>query len=220
MVALSAIVVGVVVSSCAVGVRQPATSITATSATLHGKVLSTSGGPGSWYIEYGPTPARTERTPTREIDFVVNASKPVAEPVARLEPGTTYHYAVCAEDGENPGDAFCSPDQTVSTPLGLATLTLTPSCDVPNTPFGFDVTGSGFPPNEPVALVKTDPAIGTRADANGDLVPAFFGSAPQGFGFVQLFAYEIHDDDLTPDPDEALLAVAEIDDPCAAPSSS
>jgi hypothetical protein len=113
--ALSAIVVGVAVSSCAVGVRQPATDITATSATLNGKVLSTTGGPGSWYIEYGPTAARTEKTPTRTIDFAVGELEPVSEPVSGLEPGRTYHFAVCAEDGENPGDPFCSPDQTFTT---------------------------------------------------------------------------------------------------------
>jgi hypothetical protein len=115
LLALSAIVVGVAASSCAVGVRQPATSITQTGATLNGKVLSTTGGPGSYYIEYGTTLARTERTPTRTLDFVVNESEPVSEPVDGLEPGTTYHFAVCAEDSENAGDAFCSPDQTFTT---------------------------------------------------------------------------------------------------------
>jgi len=99
-------------AGCAVGVRQPATDITDTIATLNGKVLSTTGGPGSWYFEYGPTPARTERTPVRSIDFEVNKSEPVSEPVSGLEPGTTYHFAVCAEDSENPGEPFCSPDQT------------------------------------------------------------------------------------------------------------
>ena len=79
-------------------------------------MLSTTGGPGSWYIEYGPTAARTERTPTRTIDFVVNESEPVSEPVDGLEPGATYHFAVCAEDSENPGDPFCSPYQTFKTP--------------------------------------------------------------------------------------------------------
>jgi hypothetical protein len=39
----------------------------------------------------------------------------VSEPVSGLEEVTTYHFAVCAEDGENPGDAFCSPDQTFRT---------------------------------------------------------------------------------------------------------
>jgi hypothetical protein len=99
-------------TGCAVGVREPATDITDTSATLNGKVLSTTGGPGSWYIEYGPTQARTEKTPTRTIDFEANKIEPVSEPVSGLEPGTTYHFAVCAEDSENLGDAFCSPDQT------------------------------------------------------------------------------------------------------------
>lgn len=113
--ALSVIVVGVVVSSCAVGLRGTATDITDTSAVLDGAVLSTTGGPGSWYIEYGPTTARTERTPTRNIEFVVNESQPVSEPVDGLEPGTIYHYRVCAEDSENPGDPFCSPDQAFTT---------------------------------------------------------------------------------------------------------
>ena len=119
--ALSAVVAGVVVSSCAVGVRGPATDITDTSAVLDGAVLSTTGGPGSWYIEYGPTTARTERTPTRNIEFVVNESQPVSEPVDGLEPGTIYHYRVCAEDSENPGDPFCSPDQTFETDYDPAT---------------------------------------------------------------------------------------------------
>lgn len=112
-------------SACAVGVRQPAGDITTTSATLNGKVLSTTGGAGSYYIEYGPTPARTERTPTRTIDFVANESHPVSEPVDGLDPDTTYHFAVCAEDGDNPGDPFCSPDQTFTThpPIGEDSVT-------------------------------------------------------------------------------------------------
>jgi hypothetical protein len=113
--ALPAIVVGLVVSSCAVGVRQPATEVAPNSAVLNGKVLSSTGGPGSWYIEYGQTAAHTEKTPTRTIDFVTSEIEPVSEPVDGLEPSTTYHFAVCAEDSENPGDPFCSPDQTFRT---------------------------------------------------------------------------------------------------------
>ncbi len=125
--ALSAIVVGVVVSSCAVGVRQPATNIAATTATLNGKVLSTTGGPGSWYLEYGLTQARTERTPTRTIDFVVGQVEPVSEPVDGLKSATTYYVAVCAEDSENPGDPFCSPVQTFTTDPDLAADSVTGS---------------------------------------------------------------------------------------------
>jgi hypothetical protein len=115
VLALLAVPAAILLSACAVGVRQPATDITKTSAVLNGKALSTTGGPGSYHIEYGPTSARTETTPTRTIDFVVNESHPVAEPVDGLDPGTTYHFAVCAEDSENPGDPFCSPDQTFTT---------------------------------------------------------------------------------------------------------
>ena len=47
-----------------------------TSAMLNGKVLSTTGGPGSWYIEYGPTAARTEKTPTgRSTSMPTNRSR-------------------------------------------------------------------------------------------------------------------------------------------------
>ena len=112
--ALSMCVVGMVVSSCAVGIRQAATEITTTSATLNGKVLSTTGGPGSWYIEYGPTAGSRRRTPTRTIDFVVNESNRCPSH-RRARAATTYHFAVCAEDSENPGDPFCSPDQTFTT---------------------------------------------------------------------------------------------------------
>jgi hypothetical protein len=171
--ALTALMVALTASSCAVGVRQPATDITDTSAVLNGKVLSTTGGPGSWYIEYGPTLARTERTPTRDIDFVVNESEPVSEPIDSLEPGTTYHFAVCAEDSENPGDPFCSPDQTFTTydpVLGLFEecmfypprhyVVLGVSGFPPNTRFSWTVEGGGDPP-------QAFP-IDETTDANGE----------------------------------------------------
>jgi|EndMetStandDraft_8_1072994.scaffolds.fasta_scaffold322191_2 hypothetical protein len=151
--ALSAIVVGVVVSSCAVGVRQPATNITTTGATLNGMVLSTTGGAGSWFIEYGPTTARTERTPTRTINFVGQV-EPVSEPVSGLEPGTIYHFAVCAEDSENPGDPFCSPDQTFTTDFDPV-LALAEHCVNYPPSHGLSASLSGMPPNAPfVATVQ------------------------------------------------------------------
>ena len=175
--AVSAIVVAVVVSSCAVGVRGPATEVGKTSATLNGKVLSTTGGPGSWFIEYGTTAARTEKTPTRTIDFVANESRSVAEPVDGLEQGTTYHYAVCAEDGENPGDPFCSPDQTFKTDFDPAdyhpTLTVESACGpLPHNTNTVRVAISGLPPNRDFTGTLEFPGGGSgtatiRADANG-----------------------------------------------------
>jgi hypothetical protein len=103
------------VSSCAVGVRRPASDITDTSAVMNGTAVSTTGGPGSYFVKYGLTSTPLWDTPTRDVDFEEGESHPVSEPLDGLEPGTTYHYRVCAEDGENPGDPFCSPDQAFET---------------------------------------------------------------------------------------------------------
>jgi hypothetical protein len=164
VLALSAMVVGVATSSCAVGVRQPATEITLNGAVLNGKVLSTTGGPGSYYVEYGPTPARTERTPTRPVDFVINEPVPVSEPVEGLEPGTTYHFAVCAEDAENPGDAFCSPDQTFATRYDPATTD--------------SVTGPTAPPGTPQSFVFDVHSGPSGENAGGTLYYLSTGTPP------------------------------------------
>jgi hypothetical protein len=59
----------------------------------------------------------------RAIDFTAGESQAISEPVEGLEPGTTYIYSVCAEDAENPGDPFCSPDQSFTTdPAGALIL--------------------------------------------------------------------------------------------------
>ncbi len=175
VLALSAIAVGLVVSSCAVGVRDSPTEVTKTSATLNGKVLSSTGGPGSWYIEYGPTEARAEKTPTRTIDFEAGEIEPVSEPVDELEPGTIYHYAVCAEDGENPGEAFCSPDKTFRTQSDIV-ITLTQTCL--GYPLNHSVLASvsGLPPfSEFFGMIDSpnEEPFGTdlHADENGNYNP-------------------------------------------------
>jgi hypothetical protein len=104
-----------VASGCAVGVRQPASDVTKTTATLNGTVLSTTGGAGEWYFEYGITTARTQRTPARPIDFEPEEIVPVSEAIAGLSAGAVYHFATCAEDADNGGEAFCSPDRTFHT---------------------------------------------------------------------------------------------------------
>jgi hypothetical protein len=168
---LSAVVVGVVVSSCAVGVRGPAIEITQTSATLTGSVLSTTGGPGSWHFEYGTTEARTERTPSRAIDFEVGTLVSVSEPVEGLEPGTIYHFAVCAEDSENPGDPFCSPERTFRTQSDIR-ITMTKVCSSYPPDHGMAPSVSGLPPKAEFRGTLSWPTLGTAgatfiADENG-----------------------------------------------------
>jgi hypothetical protein len=135
--------VALALSSCAVGVRREATDVTWTSALMRGYALSTTGGVGSYYFEYGKTVARTQKAPVHSVGFQAGELYPVTEQVNGLDPGTTYHYAVCAEDPENPGDAFCSPDQTFKTryqPVVAAER----DCSEGN---GVRVTVTGLPPN-------------------------------------------------------------------------
>jgi hypothetical protein len=111
--ALSALVVGVVVSSCAVGIRGTATQITTDGAVLNGRVLSTSGGLTSYYFEYGQGD-QLQQTPGHTLDLTKGFTEPVSVPVDGLEPGQPHRFRVCAEDSENPGDPFCSPFRNFS----------------------------------------------------------------------------------------------------------
>jgi hypothetical protein len=171
VLALSTLVVGLVVSSCAVGVRQPASEVTKTSATLNGNVFSTTGGAGSWYFEYGTTEARTERTPTRSIDFEAGEIEPVSEPIDGLEPGTVYHFAACAEDFDNGGEAFCSPDKTFRTQPDIK-ITLTEDCSFYPPDHGVDPLVTGLVPNSEFFGALDRPSLGRIsatlfADDNG-----------------------------------------------------
>jgi len=110
---LSAIVVAVVVSGCAVGVRGNATQITTDGAVLDGRVVSTSGGLTSYYFEYGRGD-QLQQTPGRVLDLTEGFTEAVSVRVEGLEPGGPYRFRVCAEDSENPGDPFCSPSRSFS----------------------------------------------------------------------------------------------------------
>ena len=136
-----------IASSCGVGVRQPASEITETSATLNGNVLSTTGGPGSYEFRYSPTSIPLRRTPERTIEFEAGESEEVSEPVEDLVSGTAYRYYVCAEDGENPGDKFCSPPQPFETAgPTVQTFLLETKCPDPDD-FAQSGTALNFEPN-------------------------------------------------------------------------
>ncbi len=133
-------------SGCAVGVRQPATDITKTSALLRGNAVSTEGGAGSYYFEYSRGGAK-QTTPARPIEFTAGDSQPVSEPVTGLDAGRVYEFKTCAEDSENPGSPFCSPPARFETDTDI-TLELTPDCDSYPTYHGIRAAARGLPPNE------------------------------------------------------------------------
>ena len=105
--------VAAVAAGCGVGIRGTATQITTSSALLNGRVVSTAGGPTSYYFEYGRD-GQLQQTPEGSIEVAKGFAPRVSAPVEGLEPGGPYSFRVCAEDSENPGDPFCSPFRTFS----------------------------------------------------------------------------------------------------------
>ncbi len=101
-------------SGCAVGVRGAVTQITTDAAVLNGGVASTSGGPVTYYFEYGQGDG-LQKTPGQTLDLGTTHTRPVSAPVTGLDPQGSYRFRVCAEDSENPGDPFCSPFRNFST---------------------------------------------------------------------------------------------------------
>jgi hypothetical protein len=152
------VLLAVVVSGCAVGVRQPASDITADGAVLHGNVLSTTGGAVKYFVEYSELPQRatptTRRTPMRTTNLAAGELHPVSEPVDGLRPGRAQYYTVCAEDGENPGDPFCSPFQSFRTAGDsvsgrgvdgvIGDLESSVSLEIGSGPTGEDLSGFGI----------------------------------------------------------------------------
>jgi hypothetical protein len=106
---------GVLLSGCAIGFRVPATDITATSVTLNGYVGSNRSEQGEWWFEYGKTSALGTETPKRSIQFTEFTRHDITEPVTGLEPSTTYHLVLCADDQEPGVGEFCSAQQTFRT---------------------------------------------------------------------------------------------------------
>ncbi|MBN1528331.1 MAG: hypothetical protein JW895_04685 [Thermoleophilaceae bacterium] len=98
-------------SGCAIGLGAPASEVTANSALLNGHVRSSTGGPGSYHLEFGKLGSPLQKRAVHPIDLEANVSQPVSEPVDGLEFGTIYSYRVCAEDGQNAGSPICSQRQ-------------------------------------------------------------------------------------------------------------
>jgi hypothetical protein len=76
-----------------------ATDVTATAATLNGKIKPKDDGV-TYSFEYGTTSAYGSRTPATAA-VKANSTLPVKTSVTDLEPSTLYHFRVVAEAGDN-----------------------------------------------------------------------------------------------------------------------
>ena len=145
---------GVLLPGCAIGFRVPASDITARTVTLNGYVGSNRSEPGEWFFKYGETTEYGGETPKRPIQFTELTRHDVSEPLLGLEPDTTYHYVLCADDQEPGVGAFCSADQTFTTEIDPAdfdpTVTMTRSCEGFPPNHGVVGGGTGFPPGRPI----------------------------------------------------------------------
>ena len=100
-------------SGCATGfVNKQPTYVTDVSATVNGIVLTTVGGPTSYWVEYGRTTAYGKTSAHRTTSVTKNTAHDVSVPIDGLSGGTTWHYRLCAQDAQA---GTCSKDQTLRT---------------------------------------------------------------------------------------------------------
>ncbi len=103
-------------SGCAVGLPEAATNISATAATLNGRVAGTSDGTLTYWFRYGKTVGYGMETPHRSLTVSDRDFHSVSEGLTGLSPDTTYHSQLCVRDQE--GDqprVVCSKDHTFGT---------------------------------------------------------------------------------------------------------
>jgi hypothetical protein len=180
---LAAIAAALVLTSCAVGVRGPASDIGDTSVVMNGEVFSSTGGPGSWFIRYGTSDPLAEQTPARSVEFDAGELRSVSEQVEGLDPATTYRYQVCAEDGENPGDPFCSPTQLFRTTAPGGVFRVVSTC-TDQYPYGVSGEVESYEPDTTFGVRATFETGGTAGtlfttDADGSSgVGSVLGTEP------------------------------------------
>jgi lysophospholipase L1-like esterase len=111
-------VLAFVLAGCAIGIPGAPTDVTATSATLHSSIYSTIDGPTEAWFSYGEgtDPANWSDSAHQTIDVTTRDTYPLSAPVTGLDPGTTYHWQICARDQQTPApNKVCSATQSFTT---------------------------------------------------------------------------------------------------------
>jgi hypothetical protein len=175
--------------------------------------LSSTGGPGSWFIRYG-----SGATPTRAVEFQAGETRSVSEHVDGLHPATTYTYEVCAEDGENPGDPFCSPAQLFRTTAPGGAFHVESRCEDAY-PYEVHAFVTSYEPSTNFGITSIWPDgghIGTvfTTNASGNAgIATVYGSEPLR---VRVIIWLNPDDDFVQDPGEPTVhdEIWVVDEPC------
>ncbi|HET6831399.1 MAG TPA: aryl-sulfate sulfotransferase [Solirubrobacterales bacterium] len=113
-------VAAIALAGCAGGYTSPAKDVSGSGATARGIVFSTVDATVTYWFEYGPTQGYGDESPHRSIAITDRDNHPVSEVLSGLDPGTTYHYRLCARDGAT----LCAQDKTFTTIGGPTELAI------------------------------------------------------------------------------------------------
>jgi Right handed beta helix region len=102
-------------SGCATGVTGDSSAISDNDAVVQGEVISDTGGQVEYWFEYGPTTAYGSESAHRTLAAQPNTLHPVQLTIDGLEPGTEYHYRLCARDSAQQGGPGCGEDRALTT---------------------------------------------------------------------------------------------------------
>jgi hypothetical protein len=144
-----AALVALAFTGCATGISGSATSISTTSATLTGALVSDVGGGAGYWAEYGTTKAYGSKTPVQATEVAQNTPGPAIVTLTGLQRSTTYHYRICAQDSQQKGGPGCGADQRFTTQAYgcgdtvTTSFKLTGDLNCPQQP-GFEVGAGGI----------------------------------------------------------------------------
>ena len=99
-------------SGCAVGTTGFSSAVSVDGARVLGQVVTNTGGPTSYWAEYGKTTNYGSETQHQSQSLVNNQRTPVTVTIFGLERSTIYHYRICARDSEG---GTCGQDRVVTT---------------------------------------------------------------------------------------------------------